>query len=378
MESVDCIVVGAGVIGLAIARALTLAGREVFVLESADRIGTGTSSRNSEVIHAGIYYEPGSLKARLCLEGRQRLYAYCAERGVAHERCGKLIVASDADEIEKLGRIAAHAARNGVDDLRSLSAAEAKSLEPALACVAALLSPSTGIIDSHGYMTALQADAEAQGATFAFLAPVVAARAQDEGFVVEVGGNEPVELACRYLFNAAGLAAPALAGRIAGLAARHVPQAFFAKGSYFSLAGRAPFRHLVYPIPVPGGIGIHLTLDLNHQARFGPDVEWIEAIDYKVDPRRADSFYATIRRYWPDLPDGALLPAYAGVRPKIAGKDAQGKEAPAQDFVIAGPQAHGLAGLVNLFSIESPGLTASLAIADHALAAAGITPRQGA
>jgi L-2-hydroxyglutarate oxidase LhgO len=225
MDSVDCIVVGAGVIGLAIARALTLAGRDVFVLESADRIGTGTSSRNSEVIHAGIYYEPGSLKARLCLAGRQRLYAYCAERDVAHERCGKLIVASDAGEIEKLGRIAAHAARNGVDDLRELSAVEAKALEPALACVAALLSPSTGIIDSHGYMTALQADAEAKGATFAFLAPVVAARPQGEGLVVAVGGSEPMELGCRYLFNAAGLAAPMLAGKIAGLAGEHVPQA---------------------------------------------------------------------------------------------------------------------------------------------------------
>jgi L-2-hydroxyglutarate oxidase LhgO len=367
MDRVECIVAGAGVVGLAIARALTLAGREVFVLERADRIGTGTSSRNSEVIHAGIYYQPGSLKARLCLEGRRRLYAYCADRDVKVENCGKLIVASDANEVEKLADIAANAARNGVDDLQALTGAQAKTLEPALACAAALLSPSTGIIDSHHYMTALRFDAEAKGATFVFGAPVLGASACEDGLMVRVGGREPADLACRYFFNAAGLDAPDLACRIEGLAARHVPQVFFAKGTYFTLSGRAPFRRLIYPIPIPGGVGIHLTLDLGHQARFGPDVEWVETIDYGVDPHKAAAFYAAIRRYWPDLADGALQPGYAGIRPKIAGKNA-----PAQDFLVQGPQDHGLPGLVNLFGIESPGLTASLAIADHALQVAGL------
>ncbi|MGO9008123.1 MAG: NAD(P)/FAD-dependent oxidoreductase [Beijerinckiaceae bacterium] len=367
MDCVECIVVGAGVIGLAIGRALASAGREVFVLERGDRIGTGTSSRNSEVVHAGIYYQPGSLKARLCLEGRRRLYAYCAEREVKVEKCGKLIVATDASEVEKLAGIAANAARNGVDDLQALSAEEAKKLEPALACEAALLSPSTGIIDSHHYMMALRSDAEAKGATLVFAAPVLSASPCKHGFAIRVGGREPAELGCRYFFNAAGLDAPNLALNIGELAARHVPQAFFAKGSYFSLAGRAPFRRLIYPLPVAGGVGIHMTLDLGHQARFGPDVEWVEAIDYAVDPRRVSSFYAAIRRYWPDLQEGALQPAYAGIRPKIAGKDA-----PAQDFLVQGPRDHGLPGLVNLFGIESPGLTASLAIADHALEAADL------
>ncbi|MGP0060854.1 MAG: NAD(P)/FAD-dependent oxidoreductase [Beijerinckiaceae bacterium] len=367
MDRVECIVAGAGVVGLAIARALALAGREVFVLERADRIGTGTSSRNSEVIHAGIYYQPGSLKARLCLEGRRRLYAYCADRDVKVENCGKLIVASDANEVEKLADIAANAARNGVDDLQALTTAQAKTLEPALACTAALLSPSTGIIDSHHYMTALRHDAEVKDATFVFGAPVLGASPCEDGFIVRVGGREPTQLICRYFFNAAGLNAPDLACRIESLAARHVPQVFFAKGTYFTLSGRAPFRRLIYPIPIPGGVGIHLTLDLGHQARFGPDVEWVETLDYGVDSRRAASFYDAIRRYWPDLQEGALQPGYAGIRPKIAGKDA-----PAQDFLVQGPRVHGLPGLVNLFGIESPGLTASLAIADHALQVADL------
>jgi L-2-hydroxyglutarate oxidase LhgO len=362
MDKVECIVAGAGVVGLAVARALALQGREVFVLESADRIGTGTSSRNSEVIHAGIYYEPGSLKARLCVEGRRRLYAYCVEHDVKVEKCGKLIVATAADEEARLFDIAANAARNGVDDLQRLSAAEAQGLEPALACTAALLSPSTGIIDSHGYMEALRMDAEVKGAILVFEAPVLGAKSTEEGFVVHVGGREPTGILCRHFFNAAGLHAPSLARKIDGLALRYVPQAYFAKGSYFSLSGRAPFRRLIYPLAVPGGLGVHLTLDLGHQARFGPDVEWVEAIHYAVDPARAASFYAEIRRYWPDLPDGALQPAYAGIRPKIADR-----HAPAQDFVVQGPGTHGLAGLVNLFGIESPGLTASLALADHAL-----------
>jgi L-2-hydroxyglutarate oxidase LhgO len=366
MDSVECIVAGAGVIGLAIARALALAGHEVFVLESTDRIGTGTSSRNSEVIHAGIYYQPGSLKARLCLEGRERLYAYCAERGVGVERCGKLIVAADAREDGKLADIAATAARNGVDDLQALTAGQAKTLEPALACTSALLSPSTGIIDSNGYMLALRMDAETKGAMFVFEAPVLGASPCEDGFIVRVGGREPTDIGCRYFFNAAGLEAPRLARKIDGLADVHVPRFYFSKGNYFSLSGRAPFRHLIYPIPVPGGIGIHLTLDLGHQARFGPDVEALETIDYAVDPSRADAFYATIRRYWPDLQDGALQPAYAGVRPKIGDVNV------VQDFVFQGPRDHGLPGLVNLFGIESPGLTSSLAIADHALAVADL------
>jgi L-2-hydroxyglutarate oxidase LhgO len=362
MDTVECIVAGAGVIGLAVARALALRGREVFVLESADRIGTGTSSRNSEVIHAGIYYRPGSLKARLCLEGRRQLYAYCAEHDVKVEKCGKLIVAADAGEDEKLASIAANAARNGVDDLQALSGAEAMKLEPALACTSALLSPSTGIIDSHEYMLALRMDAETRGAMVVFNAPVIGARAIDAGFVVEVGGQEPTTIGCRHFFNSAGLYAPSLARRIQGLADAQVPRAYFTKGNYFSLAGRAPFRHLIYPIPVPGGIGIHLTLDLGHQARFGPDVEDVDGIDYAVDPSRAQSFYATIRRYWPDLQDGALQPDYAGIRPKIDTGHT------AQDFVIQGPRDHRVPGLVNLFGIESPGLTSSLAIADFALA----------
>lgn len=369
MDSVECLVIGAGVIGLAIARALAVSGREVFVLEAADRIGTVTSSRNSEVIHAGIYYRPGSLKARLCLEGRDRLYAYCEERGVAVAKCGKLIVASDAEEAERLGTIAATAARNGVDDLQKLTAAEAKELEPALACTAALLSPSTGIIDSHEYMNALRTDAELNGAAFVFESPATSAKVSDDGLIVRVGGREPTEIGCRYCFNAAGLSAVAFAQGIDGLATQHVPQGYFTKGNYFYLSGRAPFRRLIYPVPVPGGLGTHLTLDLAGQARFGPDVEPIKAIDYAVDPSRANSFYAAIRRYWPDLKDEALQPAYSGVRPKIACE--KGAD---QDFMIKGPQDHGVAGLVNLFGIESPGLTSSLAIADHALIAAGLAP----
>jgi L-2-hydroxyglutarate oxidase LhgO len=370
MDSVECVVVGAGVIGLAIARALAASGREVFVLEAADRIGSVTSSRNSEVIHAGIYYRPGSLKARLCLEGRNRLYAYCEERGVPVQKCGKLIVASDHEEAGKLDTIATTAARNGVDDLQKLTAAEAKELEPALACTAALLSPSTGIIDSHEYMNALRTDAELSGAAFVFESPAQSAKVSGNGIVVRVGGREPTEINCRYCFNAAGLSAVSFAQNIEGFSGQHVPKSYYTKGNYFYLSGRAPFRRLIYPVPVPGhGLGTHLTLDLAGQARFGPDVEPIDCIDYAVDPNRANSFYAAIRRYWPDLKDEALQPGYCGVRPKIvceSGVD--------QDFMIEGPQNHGVAGLVNLFGIESPGLTSSLAIADHALKSAGLKP----
>ncbi len=360
MEQVDCIVVGAGVVGLAIARALALAGREVLILEQAEAVGTETSARNSEVIHAGIYYPRDSLMARFCVEGRTALYHYARERGVAHRTCGKLIVATDASEIDLLAGIQARAAANGVGDLRLLSASEARALEPALQCAGALLSPSTGIVDSHGYMLALLGDAENDGATLACHAPVLSARAIADGFEVEVGGDDPMRLGCKLLINSAGLHAPALARAIEGLPREKIPREYFARGNYFTLAGRSPFSRLIYPVPVPGGLGTHLTLDLGGQAKFGPDVEWIEKIDYTVDPRRGEGFYAAIRRYWPDLPDGALQPGYSGIRPKIVPPGA-----PGQDFVIQGPRDHGLPGLVNLFGIESPGLTSSLALAEH-------------
>ena len=359
MERIDCAVIGAGVIGLAVARALALAGREVIVLEAADAIGTETSSRNSEVIHAGIYYPAGSLKARACVAGKRFLYRYCAERGIAHRNCGKLIVAATAGQARQLDRIQAQAAANGVDDLRELSGAEARALEPALACEAALLSPSTGIVDSHGLMLAYQGDAEEHGAMIAFLSPVESGRARGDGIELEVGGHEPMRLACRSVVNAAGLGAQAVARRIDGLDPRHVPPLHLAKGNYFSLAGRSPFSRLIYPVPEPGGLGVHITIDLAGQARFGPDVEWIDALDYAVDPGRAARFYGAIRTYWPALADGALQPAYSGVRPKLGPPGA-----PAADFVVQGPEVHGVPGLVNLFGIESPGLTASSALAE--------------
>ena len=367
MDQVDCVVVGAGVVGLAVARALALSGREVLVLEAAEGIGTETSSRNSEVIHAGIYYPKGSLMARACVAGKHKLYAYCAERGVPYRNCGKLIVATNEAEAGQLASIQARAAANGVGDLRLISAEEAKALEPAVACTAALLSPSTGIIDSHSYMLSLQGDAENAGAMFVFHAPVLSGRLLPEGGAeLSIGGAEPMELRCDLLVNAAGLHAPALARKLEGMPADKVPQAFFAKGNYFTLTGRSPFTHLIYPVPVPGGLGTHLTLDLGGQAKFGPDVEWIDHIDYEVNPARGESFYAAIRRYWPGLPDGALQPGYSGIRPKIVGPGQ-----PGQDFVIQGPADHGKKGLVNLFGIESPGLTASLALGEMAVEAVG-------
>ena len=367
MEQVDAVVVGAGVVGLAVARALALAGREVLVLDAAEGIGTETSSRNSEVIHAGIYYPAGSLIARSCVEGKHRLYRYCAERGVPHSNCGKLIVATTEEEAGKLEGIRQRAAANGVPDLRLLSRAEALAMEPALHCTAALHSPSTGVVDSHAFMLSLQGDAEHAGAVFAFHAPVVGGRATEDGVEITVGGAEPMALRARLLVNSAGLHAPRLARSIAGMPEALVPTAYYAKGNYFTLAMRSPFSRLIYPVPVPGGLGTHLTIDLGGQARFGPDVEWVDGIDYAVDPKRGESFYAAIRRYWPDLPDGALAPGYSGIRPKIVPPGA-----PAQDFVVQGPAAHGVPGLVNLFGIESPGLTASLALADHVLEAAGV------
>ena len=370
MESVDCVVVGAGVVGLAIARGLALAGREVIVLEAADGIGTETSSRNSEVIHAGIYYPPGSLMARTCVAGKHALYRYCAEHGVPHSNCGKLIVATSDDEASQLAGISARAAANGVADLRMLSAAEAVALEPNLRCTAALLSPSTGIVDSHGFMLALQGDAENAGAVFAFHSPAIAGRASATGIELDVGGAEPMMLACTLVVNSAGLHAPTLARAIAGMPAELIPTAYYAKGNYFTLSGRSPFSRLIYPVPVPGGLGVHLTIDLGGQARFGPDVEWIDGIDYTVDPARADVFYDAVRKYWPGLKDGALQPGYSGIRPKIVPPNVA-----RQDFMVQGPEAHGIPGLINLFGIESPGLTAALALAEHVLRMAGRASR---
>ena len=360
MEEVDCIVVGAGVVGLAVARALALAGREVIVLDAAEGIGTETSSRNSEVIHAGIYYSANSFMARFCVAGRRALYRYCVERGVPHRNCGKLIVATNADETAMLAGIQRRAEANGVEGMRVLSASEAIAMEPNLHCTSALYSPATGIIDSHGFMLALQGDAENAGAVCVFLSPVTGARAASGGLEVQIGGAEPIKLHCRLLVNSTGLHAPNLARRIVGMPAERIPARYYAKGNYFTLSRRSPFSRLIYPVPVPGGLGVHLTIDLGGQARFGPDVEWIDEIDYRVDPTRADSFYAAVRKYWPDLPDGALQPGYAGIRPKITPRGA-----PAQDFVVQGPQTHEVEGLINLFGIESPGLTASLALADY-------------
>lgn len=362
-DRVDCVVIGAGVVGLAVARACALAGQETLVLEAESAIGTATSARNSEVIHAGLYYPRGSLKARLCVQGRQALYDYCASHGVAHQRRGKLIVATHDEQIGALERIGAAAAANGVHDLRRLDAAQARVREPALRCVAALESPSTGIIDSHGLMLALLGDLESAGGLLALRSPVLSGRVLADGILLRVGGDEPMELIARRVVNCAGLHAQAVAAALDGLPPDSVPAGRYAKGNYYALSGKAPFSRLIYPVPEPGGLGVHLTLDLGGQARFGPDVEWVDAIDYTVDPARADGFYAAIRCYWPDLRDGALRPDYAGIRPKLAvpaGQDA--------DFLIQDARTHGVPGLVNLYGIESPGLTACLAIADEVMA----------
>lgn len=358
-ENIDCVVIGAGVVGLAVARALALQGREVMVLEAASAIGTGTSSRNSEVIHAGIYYAKGSLKATLCVQGKQLLYAYCQERGVAHRRCGKLIVATTDAQVAQLQGIADKAAANGVHDLVLLSADEARALEPQLHCTAALHSPSTGIIDSHGYMLSLQGDIENAGGVVVLNTTVDQAHCAPGA--ITLIANDGTQLRARTVVNAAGLQAPGLATRFAGLPVQSVPSAYYAKGNYFTLAGRAPFSRLIYPVPEAAGLGVHLTLDLGGQAKFGPDVQWVTSPDdVQVDPARGNAFYAEVRKYWPGLADGALLPGYAGIRPKINAPDQ-----PARDFMVEGPAAHGVDGLVNLFGIESPGLTSSLALGTH-------------
>lgn len=365
MEHVDCVVIGAGAIGLATARSLARAGREVVIVEAEEAVGTGISARSSEVIHAGLYYPAGSLKARACVAGKEMLYRFCEEHGVPYRRCGKLLVATGEAELPKLEAVMAQAEANGVRDLRMLTAAEAKEMEPALSCAAAVLSPSTGIVDSAALMTALLGEAEANGAVLALATPVLAGVVEDGGIVIETGGREPMALKARLVVNAAGLGAQAVAGSLRGMPHDRIPPLHLAKGNYYSLAGHAPFDRLIYPVPEAGGLGVHLTLDIGGQARFGPDVEWVDRIDYTVDPRRAEAFYAAIRRYWPDLADGALQPAYAGIRPKIERPGGH-----ATDFVIQGSEGHGIRGLINLFGLESPGLTSSLALAEAVLAQA--------
>lgn len=367
---IDCVVLGAGVVGLAVAREMALAGREVLVIEAAEAIGTGTSSRNSEVIHAGIYYPQNSLKAKLCVAGKHLLYDYCNERGIPHSRLGKLIVAATPEQSAQLEQIAQRARQNGVDDLYQISGAQARELEPALVCDAALVSPSTGIVDSHALMLALQGDAENQGAQCVFHTRFSQGRVLESGeFLLQFEGEESMELTTNCVINATGLSAPAVASKLQGLPPQSIPQAYFCKGSYFTLSGRSPFSRLIYPMPDSAGLGVHLTLDLGGQAKFGPDTEWIDHEDYTLDARRADTFYDAVRRYWPALPDGALSPGYTGIRPKIVGPGS-----PAADFTIAGPATHGVPGLINLFGIESPGLTACLALAQATRAALTQTP----
>jgi len=369
MEQVDCVVIGAGVIGLAVAREMALQGRETILLERESAFGTISSARNSEVIHAGIYYPKDSLKAKLCVEGNRLLYEYCRTHQVSTQPYGKLIVASDDSQLDDLQAILYKAQNNQVPDIKMISGDEAKALEPQLHCSGAILSSSTGIVDSHGYMLSLLGGFEDSGGMLAYQSPLIGARPvgtnASEGFILEIGGADGMQIQTRLLINCAGMSAPAIAQKIEGLAPEHIPKAYFAKGNYFSLSGKSPFTHLIYPIPEPGGLGVHLTLDMGGQAKFGPDVEWLDIegegqIDYTVNPSRGDGFYEAVRRYWPGLKDGSLQPDYSGVRAKIVPPNA-----PAGDFCFNGPQDHGLQGLFNLYGFESPGLTSSLAIAKH-------------
>jgi len=358
MENIDVVVIGTGVVGIACARALALAGREVLLLESESGFGTGVSSRNSEVIHAGLYYPNGSSKARHCVAGKTLLYDYCSQRGIPFRRCGKLLVATEANQVAQIDKLRANAAGNGVDDLALIDAAEARSMEPALRCSAALLSPSSGILDSHAYMLSLLGDFENSGGTAVFNTPVTGGRIDRDGVIVHAQGADPLH--ARLVVNCAALGAQALAHAIEGFPAAHIPQLRYVRGNYFTLSGRSPFSHLIYPLPEAAGLGVHLTIDMGGQAKFGPDVEWIDRLDYAVDPKRADAFYREIVKYWPGIKDRELQPAYAGIRPKINGPG----EA-AADFHIAGGETHGVRGIINLFGIESPGLTGSLSIADE-------------
>ena len=369
MERVDCVVIGAGVVGLAVAREMALQGRETILLERENAFGTISSARNSEVIHAGIYYPKGSLKAKLCVEGNRMLYEYCRTHQVATQAYGKLIVASDDSQLDDLQAILYKAQNNQVPDIRIIPGEEAKALEPQLHCSAAILSASTGIVDSHGYMLSLLGGFEDAGGMVAYQSPLIRAKAlgvnSENGFALEIGGADEMQIQTKLLINCAGLSAPNIAQKIEGLSSAQVPKAYFAKGNYFSLSGKSPFTHLIYPIPEPGGLGVHLTLDMGGQAKFGPDVEWLEIesenqIDYTVNPKRSEGFYEAVRRYWPGLKDGSLQPDYSGVRAKIVPPNA-----PAGDFCFNGPADHGLQGLFNLYGFESPGLTSSLAIARH-------------
>jgi L-2-hydroxyglutarate oxidase LhgO len=359
-ERIECAVIGAGVVGLAIARRLAMSGREVVVLEAEEAFGTHTSSRNSEVIHAGIYYPTGSLKARLCLAGRKALYRYCAEHDVHHRRIGKVIVACDESELAGLRNYQAQAESNGVEDLRLLSADALAEMEPNVRCVAGFLSPSTGIVDSHGLMLAYLGDAESRGASLALASPVVSGQVESSGIVLEVGGAESLSIRCDIVVNSAGFSAQGVARSIAGIPADTIPPTHYAIGHYYTLAGAAPFRRLVYPVARQDWLGVHVTIDLGGQVKFGPDFAWIDRVDYRFDESREAAFYKAIRRYYPGLKDGTLQPGYTGIRPKI-----HGPGEPAPDWAIQGPRDHGVAGLVNLYGIESPGLTSSLAIADH-------------
>ncbi|MDP6805160.1 MAG: NAD(P)/FAD-dependent oxidoreductase [Rhodospirillales bacterium] len=358
MESVDCAVIGAGVIGLATARELALRGHEVIVLEADQTIGAGASSRNSEVIHAGIYYPAESLKASLCLAGRHALYAYCAERAIPHCRLGKLIVATTANEIPELDALFTRGRANGVDDLERIGGVGTKRMEPALRAVAAIHSPSSGIVDSHALMLSFQGDAESRGAVVAFMSPVTGGRVEEDRIVLAIGGREACRLSCRVVVNSAGVGAQDVARRLSGMPRDSVPPRRMVKGNYFALDRSAPFERLIYPMPTASTLGVHLTLDLTGRARFGPDSELTDELSYDVAPDRAEAFYAAIRQYWPEIEDGSLHPDYAGIRTVM-----HEPGEPAGDFVIQGPRQHGIAGLVNLFGIDSPGLTASLAIA---------------
>jgi L-2-hydroxyglutarate oxidase LhgO len=369
MDRVDCVVIGAGVIGLAVAREMALQGRETILLERESAFGTISSARNSEVIHAGIYYPKDSLKAKLCVEGNRMLYEYCRTHHVATQPYGKLIVASDQSQLDDLQAILYKAQQNNVPEIKMITGKQAKSMETELQCTAAVLSSTTGIVDSHGFMLSLLGGFEDAGGMIAYQSPLISAKplgaGAKDGFELEIGGADGMKIQTKLLINCAGMSAPAIAKKIEGLAEEQIPKAYFAKGNYFSLSGKSPFKHLIYPIPEPGGLGVHLTLDMGGQAKFGPDVEWLEIdeenqIDYTVNPKRGDGFYAAVRKYWPGLKDNALQPDYSGVRAKIVPPNS-----PAGDFCFNAPKDHGLEGLFNLYGFESPGLTSSLAIAKY-------------